>query len=396
MDNNLLKKYANYFASPYLVWIFMAVNAIKDVALFVDGPDCNFFRVDMIYKTHDLFSTLKQPSINTRLYFSWVMPNKMVLGYENTIKRKLEFIEKNDNFKLGVIANMPVTSLLWIQYDWIVKNFKKKFLIVPTYPDKFRIDWYSLFLRQLARQIELNENLPKEKKSISIVGYLFDRNEGDNLGNIEEVKRLMSLIGVKVNSIWLSGWNYEELKNVEKSELLVVLPYGKYAWKVLKKRLWVDILEVELPFGLKNTINFVKTVWEKVWIDKRLVNKVLKKEIQIVKEKISMLDKKKFLNKKFIYAGDPNLLSWIEDFSNLLWMNLIRAFSYNWDKIFYDEIEKDKLDFVIWNSEFDIDGVEKIEFWFPSYNNHFLTNRAFMWFEGVLNFVERIYNSLLN
>jgi hypothetical protein len=48
----------------------MAVNAIRDVALFVDGPDCNFFRVDMIYKTHDLFSTLKQPSINTRLYFS--------------------------------------------------------------------------------------------------------------------------------------------------------------------------------------------------------------------------------------------------------------------------------------------------------------------------------------
>jgi hypothetical protein len=131
----------------------------------------------MIYKTHDLFSTLKQPSINTRLYFSWVMPNKMVLWYENTIKRKLEFIEKNDNFKIGVIANMPVTSLLWIQYDWIVKDFKKKFLIVPTYPDKFRIDWYSLFLRQLAKQIELNENLPKEKNSISIIGYLFDRNE---------------------------------------------------------------------------------------------------------------------------------------------------------------------------------------------------------------------------
>jgi nitrogenase molybdenum-iron protein alpha/beta subunit len=205
----------------------------------------------------------------------------------------------------------------------------------------------------------------------------------------------MSLIGGKVNSIWLSGWNYDELKNVEKSQLLVVLPYGKYAWKILKKRLGVDTLEIEVPFGLKNTINFVKSVWEKLWIDKNLIDKVLKKEIQTVKEKINMLDEKVFLNKNFIYAWDPNLVSWIEDFSSLLWINLIKTFNYNWGKVFYDEINEQSIDFVIWNSEFELDEVKKIEFWFPSYNTHFLTNRAFMGFEGVLNFVERVYNKLL-
>jgi nitrogenase molybdenum-iron protein alpha/beta subunit len=389
--DKFLKKYQDYFASPYLVWVFMWVNAIKDIALFVDGPDCNFFRVDIIYKTHDLFSTLKEPSINTRLYFSWVMPNKMVLWYEDKIKRKISFIEKNDKFKLWIITNMPVTSLLGIQYDWIIKDFKKQYLIVPSYTDKFWIDWYSLFLREIAKKIDLNNNSQKKKKSISIIWYLFDRNEWDNFWNIEELKRIMNLIWVEINSIWLNGWKFDSLKKVEKSEILVILPYWKYAWKVLKKRLWVDTLELELPFWLKNTIDFVRKIWEKLKVDKNLISKVIKNEFNLIKNKINLLDDKVFLNKNFIYAWDPYLKSWIEDFSNFLWMNLVHSFSYNGDKIFYDEIKNNEIDFIIWNSEFNLENKKKIEFGFPSYNTHYLTNRAFMWFEGILNFIEMLY-----
>ena len=391
---NLTKKYSNYFASPYLVWVFMGVNAIKDIALFVDGPDCNFFRVDMIYKTHDLYSTLKAPSIDTRLYFSGVMPNKMVLGYEDKIKRKLWFIEKNDNFKLWVITNMPVTSLLGIQYDSIIKDLKKDYLIVPSYTDKFWIDWYSLFLREIAKKLDLQENIQKQNKWISIIWYLFDRNEGDNFWNIEELKRLMTLIWVEINSIWLNWWKFEELKQVENSKLLIVLPYWKYAWKILKKRLWVDTLELEIPFWLKNTINFIKQIWEKLNIDEKLIEKVIQNEYKNIKNKIDLLDDRVFLNKNFIYAWDPNLESWIKDFADYLWMNLIKNFSYSWDKIFYDEIDKGKVDFIIWNSEFNLDNINKVEFSFPSYNTHFLTDRAFLWFKWVLNFIERIYNKL--
>jgi hypothetical protein len=40
------------------------------VAVFVDGPDCIFYKADMLYKTHDLFSKLKDASTDTKLYFS--------------------------------------------------------------------------------------------------------------------------------------------------------------------------------------------------------------------------------------------------------------------------------------------------------------------------------------
>ena len=395
--NNIIKKYSNLYASPYLVGIFMWVNAIKDIALFVDWPDCNFFRADMIYKTHDLFSTLKDSSINTRLYFSWVMPNKMVLWYNDKIKRKIWFIEKNNNFKLWVITNMPVTSLLGIQYDWIIQDFKKQYLIVKSYTDKFRIDGYSFFLREIAKKIDLNINKKKKRYSISIIWYLFDRNEWDTLWNLKEFKRLLTLIWVEINTIWLNWWKFDELKKVEESELLVVLPYGHHAWKVLKRKLNVDILELDIPFGLKNTINFVKQIWEKLWLNSNKVKRIINEEINKIKNKIDLLDNRRFLVKNYIYAWDPFLESWIKDIWELLWMNHIKTYKYTWDNFFRKEdIWNQKIDLVVWNSDFNInnDNVVKIEFWFPSYNTHYLTNRPFMWFEWLLNFIERLYNEL--
>jgi len=396
-NNDLLKKYSQLYWSPFLTWIYMWVNAILDSALFIDAPDCVFYKADMLYKTHDLFSNIKQPSINTRLYFSWVMPNKMILWYEDKIKRKIWFIEENSKFNLGVITNMPVTSLLWIQYDWIIKDFKKNFLIVPSYTDKFWIDWYSIFLKELAKKIKLVKNKEKKKYSISIIWYLFDRNEGDCIWNIDEIKRIMSLIWVEINSIWLNWWNYWDLIKVEESELLVSLPYWKYASKVLKRRLEVDILELEVPFWLKNTINFIKSVWEKLWIDKKLIDNIIKDEFLKVKSKIDLLDEKIFLNKDYVYAWDPYLENSIKDIWEFLWMNHIKTYNYNWE-CKYSEIWDLDIDLVIWNSDFNFwwDNTIKFEFWFPSYNTHFLTNRAYMWFEGLLNFIERLYIKLLN
>ncbi len=397
MSDNILEKYSELYWSPFLTWVFMWINAIKDVALFVDWPDCVFYKADMLYKTHDLFSDLKQPNINTKLYFSWVMPNKMIRGYDEKIKRKLQLIEQNKKFNLWVVTCMPVTWLLATQYNNLYDDFLKDFIFVPSYTDKFRIDWYSLLLRELAKKIKLNTDKKKKKHNISIIWYLFDRNEWDCIGNIEEIKRILWLIWVKVDSIWLDWWNYKDLFKIENSELLVSLPYWKYASKILKRRLDIDILELDVPFWLKNTINFINFIWEKLWIDKEIIKNIVNKELKQIKEKINLLDEKKFLNKNYVYAWDPHLKNSIIDIWNFLWMNYVNAYSYIWTRYpTKKKYNKEKVDLLIWNSDFDknIEIKMKLEFWFPSYNTHFLTNRSYMWFNGVLNFVERLYFEL--
>lgn len=401
----IIEKYSWLYWNPFLTWIFMWVNAIKDAALFVDWPDCVFYKADMLFKTHDIYSELKQASVDTKLYFSWVMPNKMIRWYDDKIKRKLWFIDNNPKFNLWIVTCMPVTGLLATQYDNIYGDFDKDFIFVPSFTDKFWIDWYSIFLRELAKSIKIDEKKDvnkdfewKNNLSVSLIWYLFDRNEWDCLWNIEEIKRILWLLDISIDSIWLDWSNYENLSKVQESELLISLPYWKYASKILNKRLNIDILELDVPFWLQNTINFVKLVWEKLWIESEKIDSIINNEFRRVKEKIDMLDDKRFLNKNYIYAWDPFLDNSIKDIWKMLWMNCIKTYSYTWTQMgTYDDIWDTKVDLIIWNSIFNYwdDGTVKFEFWFPSYNTHFLLNRPYMWFNGLLFFIERLYHQLL-
>jgi len=399
MTNKNIDKYSPLFGSPFLVWVFMWVNAIDDVALYVDWPDCNFYRVDMLYKTHDLWSTLKKPSIDTRLYFSWVMPNKMITWYDDKIEHKLKFIEKNDSFKMWIITSMPVTSLLWIQYNSIFSDFKKPFIYVPSYTDKFRIDWYNILLKELSKNVELNTTKEKKKNNISLIWYLFDRNEWDCLWNINEIKRLLNALWVTINTIWLNGWSYDSLSEVENSELIVSLPYWKYASKTLSKRLWIDFIETSIPFGLINTIKFIEQIWLKLWIEESLIKDLIKNEITDLNKKKNILNNNIFEAKKLVYAWDPFLEEWIKDICNFLWLIHIKSYNYmwwkDWDK---NDFKDNKLDIVVWNSDFDIEWLnyEKMEFGFPSYNKHYISERPYMWFLWLTNFIEDLYNQLAN
>lgn len=395
--NNLIEKYTQIYWSPFLTWVFMGVNAIKDSALFVDWPDCVFYKADMIFNTHDIWSKLKDPSINTKLYFSWVMPNKMVRWYDDKIKKKLSLIERNPKFNLGVVACMPVTWLLATQYENIYSDFQKDFVFVPSFTDKFWLDGYSIFLKELAKKIKLDKNKEKTENHISVIWFLFDRNEWDVYGNIEEIKRILSLIWVTLDCMWLDGNNYVDLKNIESSQILVSLPYWLVATKILAKKLWTDYISTTIPFWLSWTIKFIEDIWEKLQINEELIKKVIFDELKFIKEKTNLLDENFFLNKHYIYAWDPFLENGINDIWEYFWLNHIKSYYYTGLKqAKKEDILAENIDLVIWNAEFKIlwFDYQKFEFGFPSYNKHFLLDRPYMWFRWFLNFTERLYDKL--
>ncbi len=394
---DLVEKYSQVYGSPFLTGVFMWVNAIRDVALYVDWPDCIFYKSDLLYKTHDIFSDLKSINTDTKLYFSWKMPNKMVRAYDDKIKSKLKYIDANKKFNLWVITCMPVTWLLATQYNNIFSDLKKDFIFVPSYTDKFRIDWYSIFLRELAKNMDFNLNKEKKKLNISIIWYLYDRNEWDCIWNIEEIRRILWLIWVKINSIWLDWWKLDDLKNIKESELLVSLPNWLYASKILSKKLWVPYIDLNIPFWLKSTIDFINNIWKKLSIDDSILFKVIQTELKIIKKSTDFIDDRVFSGINYIYWWNPDLKEGIVDIWNYLWMNILKSYSYTWDKLPNKlDIDSNKLNLLIWNSDFFIDWLDykKIEFWFPSYNTHYLLNRPYMWFKGFLIFIENLYNEL--
>ena len=43
---------------PYMVGVYLGLNAFPDVYVVVDGPDCLFFKAEYVFGTQDLHSTL--------------------------------------------------------------------------------------------------------------------------------------------------------------------------------------------------------------------------------------------------------------------------------------------------------------------------------------------------
>lgn len=120
------------------------------------------------------------------------------------------------------------------------------------------LDGYSDLLFSLAKNIPTNDVPERKKTNIAIVGNLFDRNEGDCIGNVEELKNICTQLGLDVVSIWLDGGNYEDVLRANEAGTILSLPYGRKAAKMLAKRLDADLLELDVPFGIQNTISFIQ------------------------------------------------------------------------------------------------------------------------------------------
>ncbi|MBT3726691.1 hypothetical protein HOG21_03155 [bacterium] len=48
-------------------------------------------------------------------------------------------------------------------------DFKTNFIYIPSFTDKFWIDGYSIFLKELAKSIQVDKTVEKKKLNISLI-----------------------------------------------------------------------------------------------------------------------------------------------------------------------------------------------------------------------------------
>jgi len=354
---NAINKYSNIFWRPFLTWVFIWINAINDALFYYKWLEKEIKKEDFIITQHDLESKILE---------------KIVLSED-------DFLLKKDNFNIHFTNDIKITNTINISIDKELTYW----------------DWYSYILAKIAKNMDLIKETHKNSwLNISIVWFLFDRNEGDCLWNIDEIKRILELLWITVNSVWLDWWNYSDLKSINKSELIISLANWKKASEILSKKLDIDYIELDIPFWLKNTIDFIEKIANKLWIDNNKVNNMIKQEVEKVMSKIIMLDENIFLSRNYVFVWDLYYEKWIKDIWTLLWMNYLSTINTN---KMNNENDLDKMtNLIIWNSDYNINNyeIDKLEFWFPSYNSHFLLNRPYMWFTGLLFFIERLYKEL--
>jgi hypothetical protein len=415
----------------YLNWVLLWINAIKDSYLWVDSPDCFFFKVDHIFWNHDLNSTLKKANWQHRFNSTISTVDSVIWNNNSLFEDKLEFYANNDFVKVLFVSSMPMAQVIWADYQMIIDNainktWKKNIYNIPSRSmTSCWLDWYSDFLFSLAKNIDL-EWWIKDNKKVAIVWNLFDRNEWDCIWNIKELKNIFEWLWLEVESIWLDWWEYDDILKIKNAWTIISLPYWRKAAKKIAKRLDVEVLELDIPFWFNWTIDFIKSIWEYFNIDNNIIKKFIDNEF-IVRNDITILKwaiNKTFFNKKISYYWDPYLLNWIIDISEYIWLDINQLFLH-WEKKHLlnnlntnyesnnEKIEESllvdrNLDldlFIInssnwsywipyWDGQQIYDNKKIMEFWFPSYWYHCFTEQPYYWIRWAINFINRIFNKL--
>jgi nitrogenase molybdenum-iron protein alpha/beta subunit len=112
---------------------------------------------------------------------------------------------------------------------------------------------------------------PVTPGTAAVLGYWFDRYEGDHKGNLSQLRTLLRVCGLDTGPVLLSGTPYTELQQAGSAEHLLMLPYmGKRARKV-KRTTKRTPIPLDLPMSLAGTSYFLRTLARATGADTRRV-----------------------------------------------------------------------------------------------------------------------------
>ena len=401
----------------YLVWVLLWVNAIKDSYLWMDSPDCFFFKNDYIHWNHDINSMLRKEDWKHKILSTIADADNVVGNRNSRFVETLKQMSKEDFVKQIFVSSMPMSQVVWTDYDWVIKEVKEQvkkpiFNIPSRSMTDCWLEGYADLLFSLSKNMDLSWGNPK-KENVAIIWNLFDRNEWDCIANVDELKRIIRGLWLNPVSVWLEWGNFDDLYNVKDAWTIISLPYWRKAAKKIAKTLKSDLLELDLPFGLDKTWEFINEIASHFWIEDKAEDFIKKELTEFNKiEIIRWVIPHTFVWKKIGFYWDPYLVNGIIDLSKTLWFELVNIFIHGEEKHFknnknidlskYENIEYGlswglnlDLDLLITNSHDALwweNPFKTMQFGFPSYDYHVYTYEPYFWYKWSLKFINRMAN----
>lgn len=410
----------------YLIGVYLAINALKDAWCIIEGPDCAYMKAQYVQGNHDLMSTLTSVSGYHRIVNTALHPAMMIDSREPPLRDLLMNVGSNDQVKGLFISSMPMAFITGADYERLCRDVRegtgKETIHVPGL--SLQGDWldgYSETLKSLARQLDLPEVPDKNPRDVGIVGYLWDRNEDDHKANLRELKEMFKALDLNLVSVWLSGQEFGELKDISKAGTIISMPYARRAASLLARRTGADLIKLPLPFGLTATEEWVRTLGEH-FDRKDAAEAYIDLHMSDIAPKLEWLIPFSFQNMSCGFVGDPHLFKGLVDIVETLGGRLafgivtnkpIHAKEYpeltgRPEVVVYPRAKsfsyfasahalKSDANLVVANNHglaITLKGSVTIEFGFPCAYTHTIYDRPFLGFRGFLAFVDTLANQL--
>ncbi|MCX5796971.1 MAG: hypothetical protein NTY77_15875 [Elusimicrobia bacterium] len=414
--------YSSVITPPYLLGAYLAINAIPDAVILMDSPPCFPLKTPAIQGNHDWFSTLSTVAGQQRCVTTGAHPDTVVFSRRKVMLSQIETLAKWKGSGGIFVTARPMAACAGEDYPRILREARestaKKLFFIPA--KSLRSSWlggYEETLLALAQGLDLKAPAPAKDK-VAVVGYLFDRHEGDHSGNLAELRRYLGALGLKLETVWLSGQKLADLSRVKNAGLIVSLPYGRKAARVLAERLKVPLVETCLPFGFSATEQFLRDVGKASGRQakaERLIEAELSRTAPLLEWVIPFV----FQDAAIGFVGDPNHLAGLKDIARMLGARLSFAFltglASQWPrseavedpvpefdpkqkavlKRLAQEQHEAGLDLLVaCNIGTRLPRMPVCEFGYPSYFTHALAPYPFLGFNGCVAFVNSMANTI--
>lgn len=132
-------------------------------------------------------------------------------------------------------------------------------------------------IHQLEKFTKVNNN--KEIGLVNIFGIIPEQDVFWR-GNLEEIKRVLEAVGANVNTLFGLGQGVEQWGQVTSAELnIIISSWGLPIAELLEEKYGIPYVYFEnIPVGIKDTSDFIKTVSKKLNIEDKVVDEFISAE----------------------------------------------------------------------------------------------------------------------
>ncbi len=214
----------------------------------------------------------------------------VIFGGEVRLKRAIMEVDRKYKPNLIAILTSCASSIIGEDIELVVRDVDVNAKLLPIYSGGFegdQIDGYKEALKKVVDLIVEGADKDSSLNLLAVYRYGWD---------LEEVKRLISLVGVRVNATLTAKTTLKEIEGASKASLNVIMceASGFDAARIMEKRFGIPYLHPLLPVGIRATESFITTISESV--GKKVSNMPLKEkkvaEMEIEKIKSATRGKK--------------------------------------------------------------------------------------------------------
>lgn len=211
-----------------------------------------------------------------------IIEKEIVFGGEDRLQEQIKTTLEIMDGDLYVVVTGCMVEMVGDDVESVVKEFAesdKPVIAVSTPSFKGNSYYgYDVLLEALVKQYVVYQE-SKEARKVNILGIV----PGQDVlwkGNLKEIKRVLNLIGIKVNTLFGEGETLHDIRNSADASLNIIVSdiYGSLTAEAYEKIHKIPAIRTALPVGYLQTERFLCEIGRYFKVDESVIEKAIESE----------------------------------------------------------------------------------------------------------------------